>query len=275
MTVLVTSLASGSSGNALLVRSGNSAILIDCGLSMRMIEKQLGYLGLQVTDLCALLLTHEHHDHAMSAGRLARRYQVPLVCNQETAAALNDDLSGAAVDFLPMNQEAQIGSFVVSSFPIPHDAAAPVGYRVAVGGVTVGLAIDLGSWTEEVVANLRPADLLIVEANHDRELLPMAPYPWPIRQRISGPLGHLDNVQTGELLSQVAADGRQREVWLAHLSEHANTKQRALRGVECVLTLAGVTRLRLTALPRLNVHVGRGSVIWSSDNLLQQRELFG
>ena len=275
MTVLVTSLASGSSGNALLLRSGHKAILIDCGLSMRAIEKQLSWLGLQVTDLCALLLTHEHHDHAMSAGRLARRYQLPLVCNQETAAALGDDLKDAPVEFLFVNQAAQIGPFVVRSFPIPHDAAAPVGYRIAVEDVTIGLAIDLGSWTEEVVANLRLADLLIVEANHDRELLPMAPYPWPIRQRIGGPLGHLDNVQTGELLSQVAADGRQREVWLAHLSEQANTKQRALRGVERVLKLAGVTKLRLTALPRLSGHVGRGAVVWSSDNLLQQCELFG
>lgn len=274
MTVLVTSLASGSSGNALLVQADGAALLVDCGLSLRAIEKHLAYLGLHPSDLRAILLTHEHGDHALSAGPLARRHAVPLVCNQATSAALGDELEGVTVETLPPGQEARIGPFAVTAFPVPHDAAAPVGYRIVVGGATLGLAVDLGSWTDAVAEQLRPADLLIVEANHDRERLMAAPYPWPIRHRIGSPLGHLDNVQAGELLARIAADGRRRDVWLAHLSEQTNSPRIACDGVGRVLKLAGAAGLRLAALPRKAALSPRGAVVWSSDHLLRQGELF-
>lgn len=275
MTLVVTSLASGSSGNALLLRTERSAILVDSGISLRAIERHLRYVGVAPAALCAILLTHEHGDHALSAGALARRYHVPVVCNTATRLALDSQLEGVAVEELPVGQRATIGPFDVTSFLLPHDAAAPVGYCIAAETVAVGVAVDLGSWTNAIVASLRAADLLIVEANHDRERLQVAPYPWPIRQRIFSPLGHLDNVQTGELLAQISADGRTRDVWLAHLSEQANSPKLALDGVSRVLRMAGVAGVRLLALPR---KTALGSVcvpVWSSDCLLQQRELFG
>lgn len=272
--MIVTSLASGSSGNALLIRAGGAVLLVDCGLSLRAIERHLAYHGMHVEQLTAVLLTHEHGDHTLSAASLSRRYRRPLVCNSATRLALAAQLEGALVEDLPVGRRASIGPFDVSSFPLPHDAAAPVGYRISVMGATLGLAVDLGSWTDDVVEALRPADLLIVEANHDREQLMAAPYPWPIRQRIFSPLGHLDNVQAGELLSRIGADGRGRDVWLAHLSEQANSPRKALDGVKRVLTLDGIAGMRLAALPRKSALAPGAAPVWSSDCLLRQRELF-
>lgn len=275
MTLVVSSLASSSQGNALLLRLGQNAILVDCGLAMRTIEQHLRRAELEPAALQAILLTHEHGDHALSAGKLARRYGLPVVCNAATRAALGEQLDGVVVEELPVGQQASIGPFDITSFLLPHDAAAPVGYRLAAAGCTVGIAVDLGSWTEALVEELRPSDLLIVEANHDREKLMITPYPEAIRWRIFGPLGHLDNVQTGELLARIGADGRQRDVWLAHLSEQANTPTLALRGVGRVLQMAGVTGLRLNPLPRLATQARRGATVWSSDSMIKQQELFG
>jgi phosphoribosyl 1,2-cyclic phosphodiesterase len=275
MTLVVSALASSSQGNATLLRLEQTAILIDCGLSMRAIERHLRLAGLEPADLHAILLTHEHGDHALSAGKLARRYGLPVVCNAATRVALGEQLAGAAVELLPIGEAAAIGPFDITSFRLPHDAAAPVGYSIAAAGVTVGLAVDLGSWTEEIVGHLRPADLLIVEANHDREQLQVAPYPQATRQRIFSSLGHLDNVQTGELLARIGADGRERDVWLAHLSEQANTPERARKGVGRVLRMAGISGLRLVTLPRLATLAPPGTAVWSSDGMLKQKSLFG
>jgi phosphoribosyl 1,2-cyclic phosphodiesterase len=275
MSLVVSALASSSQGNAMLLRLGNTAILIDSGLSMRAIERHLRLAGLDLADLHAILLTHEHGDHALSAGRLARRYGLPVVCNDATRVALGAQLEGVAVEILPVGEAACIGPFDIMSFRLPHDAAAPVGYSIAAAGVTVGLAVDLGSWTEEVVAYLRRADLLIVEANHDREQLRVAPYPPATRQRIFSSLGHLDNVQTGELLARIGADGRERDVWLAHLSEKANSPGLARRGVGRVLQMAGVSGLRLVTLPRLATLAPPGAAVWSSEGILKQKRLFG
>lgn len=275
MTLLVTPLASGSDGNALLLRCGSAAVLVDCGLSLRRIEPLLCYAGVHPADLQAILLTHEHGDHALGAGTLARRYGVPVLCNSATHAALERPLQRAPVEELPIEQRASVGPFDVCSFAVPHDAAAPVGYCITAAGVTVGLAVDLGSWTDAIVGHLRRADLLLIEANHCREALLASSYPWAACQRISGPHGHLDNLQAGELLAQVAADGRWREARLAHLSAQANKPPRALKSVKGVLAAAGITSLRLGVLPRLATPTRKGMPVWSSSSLFRQMELFG
>jgi phosphoribosyl 1,2-cyclic phosphodiesterase len=274
MSLRVISLASGSKGNALLVSCAGATLLVDCGLSLRAIERQLAYHGVAPESLCALLLTHEHGDHTLSASALARRYKLPIVCNVETAQVLGDELRGLAVELLPVGQAGGLGPFTMTSFPVPHDAAAPVGYRIAAGGVQLGLAIDLGSWTEAVAAELHNCDLLIVEANHDREQLQAAPYPWAIRQRIFGPLGHLDNIDAGALIAAICAVAAPRDIWLAHLSEQANSAQKAVAGVGRVLRLAGVRGPRLRALPRVSACAPHGAPIWDGEGMLQQQRLF-
>lgn len=272
MSLTVTSLASGSSGNALLAQCGDDALLIDCGIALRTLEKLLAYRDIAPRGIRALLLTHEHGDHTLSAAALARRYGIPVVCNSLTRAALSDELDAVAVEELPVGQRATIGPFDVSSFRLPHDAADPVGFRVTADGATMALAIDLGSWNEETIAALRGADLLVVEANHDREQLLASAYPWAIRQRIFGPLGHLDNIQCGELLTRAGvADGT--SVWLAHLSEQTNSPRMAMAGVGRVLELAGRRKVALSCLPRRSLNKPGGAPSWNSDVRFMQQEL--
>lgn len=274
MSLAITSLASGSSGNALLVRSGHAAILIDCGLPLRTLEGLLRYQGLEPRQLAALVLTHEHGDHAFSAAALARRHRIPVLANAATRDALADELGDLPAETLPVGQLAAVGPFELRSFRVPHDAADPVGLRVSAGGATLAVAVDLGSWDAAVAEQLCGVDLLVVEANHDRELLRAAPYPFPIQQRIFGPLGHLDNVQCGELIARVCRE-TPCDVWLAHLSQQTNTPQVALAGVRRVLGLAGLRDLRLTALPRRSAKGLGGAPSWrSEDRLLVQQRLF-
>jgi phosphoribosyl 1,2-cyclic phosphodiesterase len=268
MTVRVTSLASGSSGNALLVQAGDTALLVDCGLPQRAIERQLRHADIELRSLAAILLTHEHGDHALSAVPFARRYNIPLVVNQPTADALGLRSAGVAFQVLPTGSETALAGLAVRSFAVPHDAAEPVGYTIQVGGWCVGIALDLGSWDETVLAGLGPADLVVLEANHDRERLRAAPYSWPIKQRIFGPRGHLDNVEAGELLARLGASGRRRTVWLAHLSEQANSPKIALDVISGVLALAEIRCISLHALPR------RAPLTWESDRNTEQLELF-
>src|SRR6266545_6099237 len=268
MTIRVTSLASGSSGNALLIQSAQAALLVDCGLPQRAIERYLRHAGLCPGDLAAILLTHEHGDHVLSAAPFARRYGVPLVANRPTADALGLLREGVAFQILPTGAMAEIAGFAVASFAVPHDAADPVGYTIRTGGWCVGVALDMGSWDDEVLAALAPADLVVIESNHDRERLLAAPYSWPIKQRIFGPRGHLDNMDAGALLARLGADGRRRTAWLAHLSEQANSPRVAVDVVSGTLALAGITCISLHALPR------RAPLTWESDRHVEQLELF-
>lgn len=267
-TLAVTSLASGSSGNALLVRSRNAAILVDCGVPLRTIERALMRSGLSPDQLSAILITHEHGDHTMSAGSLARRYGVPLIANQATLAALEHDLTGAMVQELATGAATMIADVHVGSFPVSHDAAEPVGYTISVDGWCVGIATDLGRWDDVVVKGLMPADLVVIEANHDQERLWRAPYAEVVKQRIYSPTGHLDNIAAGRLLARLGTDGRRRSAWLAHLSQEANSPQIAEQVVRGVLALAGVRCVRVTALPR------RTPLHWSSDMHGEQLALF-
>ena len=268
MTLRVTSLASGSSGNALLIQTERAAILVDCGLPLRAIERHLRRADLDPADLAAILLTHEHGDHAMSAVPLARRYRVPLIVNRPTADALGLLSAGVAFQILPTGASTEIAGLDLASFPVPHDAAEPVGYAIGAGGWCVGVAIDLGSWDAAVLAGLVAADLVVLEANHDRERLRSAPYAWPVKHRIYSPLGHLDNIEAGALLARLGADGRRRTAWLAHLSEQANSPRIAVDVVSSVLALAEISCIGVHALPR------RAPLTWESDRHFQQMELF-
>ena len=265
----VISFASGSSGNALLIETGSTRLLVDCGLAQKTIERRLRHAGLNPSDLTAILLTHEHGDHAHSAGALARRHGLPVVTNHATMMALGQELDAVRVLLLEPGAAAlELGGALVRSFPVPHDAAAPVGYTIAADGWCAGVAVDMGGWDAAVVDGLRAADLVVVEANHDRERLRLAPYHWQVKQRIFSPLGHLDNMAAGELLAAVAQDGRARSAWLAHLSEQANSPDLAIRAVSGVLRLARVSYRAIHALPR------RETCHWESGQHAEQHTLF-
>lgn len=252
----------------MLIRTPGAAVLIDCGIPQRAIERFLAHDGLRPADLTAILLTHEHGDHTHCAGPLARRHGIPIVANRPTLDALGTALDGVTTREIAVGGALALGDCAITSFRVPHDAAAPVGYTLRATGRCVGVAIDLGCWNDEVADGLACADLIVLEANHDREKLRAAPYTWPVKQRIFGALGHLDNLDAGNLLARVACDDRPRTVWLAHLSEQANSPTLATRVVQHVLSLAGARGVQVAALPR------RGAWGWDSDAHLAQMSLF-
>jgi phosphoribosyl 1,2-cyclic phosphodiesterase len=268
MPLTVTSLASGSSGNAMLLRCSTGAILLDCGLSQRAIERHLAHARLRPADLTAILLTHEHGDHTGCAPNLARRHGIPLIANRPTLAALANDLNGVSTIELPTGSVGTAGPFSIRSFLVSHDAAEPVGFVITADTWRVGVATDLGCWDTNIAEALAEADLIVLEANHDRERLWAAPYAWPIKTRIASDRGHLDNIDAGRLLAVVGKDGRKRNVWLAHLSREANSALIAERAVRNVLSMAAIHCIDVQALPR------RDTVTWASDERGEQMQLW-
>lgn len=273
MSLRITSLASGSSGNALLLDAGTTLLLIDAGLPLRSLERHIHVAGRAPGELTAILLTHEHGDHAQSALAFARRYHVPIIANQPTLNALGTLSAGVEGRPLPIGMPQQLGSVEVLSFPVPHDAVAPVGYRLCAAGWCAGLAIDLGAWNDQIAEALTPADLIVIEANHDRDTLQHAPYVAELKSRISSAQGHLENVEAGRLLARIGADGKRRTAWLAHLSEQSNSPEIAERVVRGVLALANVPNIQVHALPR-RTYAGQRLITWDSADQLQQRDLF-
>jgi len=269
MSLHVRALASGSSGNAFLIRSSTSAVVLEAGLSARVLERQLQRYGVEPGGLAAIVVSHEHHDHARGAGPLARRFGAAVICNAPTAAALAPALAGVDVRMLHADG-VSVGDVDLWSFAVPHDAAAPVGVLLRHDGHTVGLALDCGHAQPQMVDALREADLVVVEANHDREILLATAYPWSTKHRIMGAQGHLSNMQAAELLHKVAADGKRRDVWLAHLSERANDRPAGvIKRVGDYLEIMGGAPLKLDVALR-----DQPSVSWSSDLALRQVSLF-
>lgn len=263
----VTSLASGSSGNSYLVEGEESAILIDAGIPLRAIEQSLAAVGKSPTQLAALLLTHEHSDHIYAAGALARRYRTPLLGTAGTLEYVPNRT--AARQTLKPGERRTIGSFDVTPFTVPHDGSDPVGYLVEEAGIRVCIATDLGHVPGELLPVFEDCDLLILEANHDLQLLWQGPYPRFLKQRVAALTGHLSNEQTADCLV-TCAGSRQRAVWLAHLSETNNSPKLALEAVTARLKAEDVRNLTVQVALR-----GRRSLRWdSAEHMLSQATLF-
>lgn len=260
----VTSLASGSSGNAFLVETSGAPLLVEAGLSARILERRLRERGVDPATLGAIIVSHEHQDHAQGAGPLARRWNIPVVCSAATQRALGAALAGVAWQPLTAHGTT-LGNAEAWGFSVPHDAADPQGVLVEVDGVRLGWALDLGHVPSHIAPTLAQADLVVVEANHDRERLIASPYPWATKQRILGDQGHLSNLQAAQLIATLGADGRARTVWLAHLSARANEHpQGVLRTVRAYLEMAGCTTLELAIAER-----DQPSVQWTPHRLRQ------
>jgi phosphoribosyl 1,2-cyclic phosphodiesterase len=231
-------LGSGSRGNAIYVSDGATAILIDAGLSAREIDRRMRLRGLDPGALSAILVTHEHTDHVRGVERMVRRHRLPVYLSAGThrqAAALH---ALPEVFAFACGREFRINTLSVRPFSIPHDACDPAGFTVGANGSRIGIATDLGQVTSLVREHLRGCRLLIVEANHDPDMLMSGPYPWFLKQRIRGRTGHLSNRESGRLLEEILHSGLERVV-LAHLSETNNTPDKAL--AEIAPLLAGTS----------------------------------
>jgi len=226
----VHALASGSSGNATLVRAGDVSMLIDAGIGMRKLTVALARQGLTPKDLSGVVVTHEHSDHVQSAHALAKRHGVPLVANERTLAAFFRRKTQTPHLVLPVGDRWRVGGLEVETFPIPHDAADPVGVSVVDldTGQKMSHLTDLGHITEAVRAAIRGAHLLVLEANHDVHRLRGGDYPGYMKARILGDHGHLSNEAAAALLCEHALRHGPHTVWLAHLSKENNTPNLAL-----------------------------------------------
>jgi len=229
-------LASGSKGNATFISSGDTSLLIDAGLSGIEIERRLKSKGLDPKNLDAILVSHEHSDHIQGVGVLSRRYKLPVYINSKTQKSAVSQL-GNLHDFKKFECGSMftINDLFIHPFSISHDAKDPCGFTVNQNGTKIGIATDLGIATSMVKEHLQGCILLILEANHDEQMLINGPYPWPIKQRIKSRTGHLSNTASRTLLNELQHDGL-KHVMLAHLSETNNTPQKAVNEVGRALT---------------------------------------
>ncbi|HWP98397.1 MAG TPA: MBL fold metallo-hydrolase [Syntrophomonadaceae bacterium] len=231
-------LASGSTGNAVLFRLGEQLLLIDAGISARRIEHSMAALGYRAGDLDAILVTHEHKDHVSGLRVLARRYCIPVYTRAKTWQTLDcrDQLPPECIRVI--DGVIDVGAVRVEAFPLSHDAVDPVGFCLHHKNKKVVLATDLGTITAEVENALAGAHALVLESNHDPDMLANGSYPHFLKQRIKSPYGHLSNQQAALLLSRMPRP-QMIQVFLAHLSQENNTPQLARETVSRILANKG------------------------------------
>ena len=236
-------LASGSSGNSIYLATDNTALLIDAGLSGKEIERRMKSIELNPEDISAILVTHEHGDHIKGAGVLSRRYNIPIYASAGTWKASKKKLGKIGKGFERTIEDSwQLGDFDITSFPIPHDAAEPVGYVISDGEVNFGLATDIGYITDDLYDHLKDLDCILLEANHDIDLLREGSYPGMLKRRIRGNEGHLSNDETAELLPELLKENKKSScpvVLLSHLSAENNRPELAYLTVKNSVCSAG------------------------------------
>lgn len=295
----VTSLGSGSSGNALLIEAGprgRTKLLVDAGFSGRNLTQRLRQAGVTPAQLTGILVTHEHIDHVLGLPYMMKYHKLPVITNSLTISAIErifagetartdsgalvsleletgtlDDAQAAELFYtLPPESSACFGDIEVAPFPVSHDAAAPCGFLLSAGGCRVCVVTDTGEVTAAMLAMMQHADLLILEANHDRERLLRGPYPYVLKQRILSATGHLSNDQAAEAFLRTWRGDAVRWVWLSHLSRTNNTPRLALNTIRARMSEAGANpaQAHITALPP---HMGG---VWDSTQLWQNTSLW-
>ncbi|GAB6137215.1 MBL fold metallo-hydrolase [Halanaerobaculum tunisiense] len=233
-------LASGSSGNAIYIGTQKHKILVDAGLSGAEINRRLQEIEVDLADLDAILLTHEHSDHISGAGVLARRCDLPIYATEGTWQAGAEKLGKLRSEQQFICSEVfAIGELNIKSFTIPHDAQEPVGYTIRYQGHKVAVATDMGVVTEEVKEEVAGAQLVVLEANHDLEMLKIGPYPWSLKKRVMSPKGHLSNDDAAALAVELAQQEANR-ILLAHLSQDNNIPELAFLTIKNMLVEQGL-----------------------------------
>lgn len=227
------SLYSGSSGNSIFIGVGKTKILIDAGLSGIKITKALSLIDESPGELSAILITHDHIDHVKGAGILSRKYNIPIYANEGTWESMKNLIGPVALENIRVfytGTTLDIGRLAIKSFPIPHDAAEPVGFNFFAENKKVTVATDIGHINRELIENLENSELILLESNHDTEMLRVGSYPWPLKKRISGGMGHLSNDMAGKVVCNLASKGTCK-FFLGHLSRENNFPELAYQTV--------------------------------------------
>lgn len=235
-------IASGSSGNCTYVGSDHTALLVDAGITGKRITEGLRGIDREPGDIQGILVTHEHSDHIKSLGILARKYHLPIY---GTAGTIEYVMHCSAMGYIDpslthlirTDEPFSIGDLTVEGFKISHDAAQPCGYRISNGDHSVAVATDMGCYDDYIVDHLRNLDGIVLEANHDVNMLQAGPYPYPLKRRILGQMGHLSNESAGALLCDILHDGM-KQIVLGHLSKENNYEALAFAAVHTEITMA-------------------------------------
>jgi len=230
------SIASGSSGNCIYIGSDSTHILVDAGISCKRIEQGLNGIGIKGSELDAVVITHEHSDHVRGLGILAHKYNVPVYATKETLEEISTMKYMGEYPrelFRAVRPEVHfsVGDLELLPFSIDHDAANPVAYRVRNGRRHVAVATDLGHYDQYIINHLQGLDALLLESNHDVNMLQAGPYPYFLKRRIMGDYGHLSNESAGRLLNYVLND-HMKQILLGHLSKENNYEELARETVK-------------------------------------------
>ena len=240
-------LGSGSRGNAVYIEAGNSSVLIDAGFSGKELQKRMEAIGRDLADVDAICITHEHGDHISGAGVISRRYEIPIVINGGTLEAASSKMGKLfGTTIISAGELIEVGDLEIRSFCISHDTADPVGYVVSNGNKRLGYLTDTGKVSHLMARRLLSCQGVILEFNHDLEMLKYGPYPLPLQQWVRSSRGHLSNDDAADFLIDLM-EGEIREVVLAHLSEKNNTIELAREAA----------KKRLLQWPTVNLHVAR------------------
>lgn len=239
------SFGSGSSGNCYYLFTETDGLLIDAGVGVRFLKKSFANFGLSMSKIHNILITHDHADHVKSVGSLSNMLNVPVYATRKVHAGINNNycvrskINGANVKRIVKGETLSVGEFTITSFGVPHDSADNVGFLIDNGGVTFCLMTDVGHVTDDMKGYISRAGYLVIEANHDDEMLRTGPYPERLKVRVAGENGHLSNKSCAEALAQNAT-GLLKHVWLCHLSEENNHPELARKTVEMILRGYGI-----------------------------------
>ncbi|ROR29357.1 phosphoribosyl 1,2-cyclic phosphodiesterase [Mobilisporobacter senegalensis] len=233
------SIASGSSGNCIYVGNNNTNLLVDVGISGKRIESGLISIDIDPKTIDGILITHEHSDHISGLGVMARRYGIPIYATVETISAILriksiGKISEELFRYIEPDVTFEINDMAVNPFSISHDASNPVCYTFTSNGQKIGVATDLGKYDDYIVSNLKGSEVLLLEANHDVNMLQVGAYPYHLKRRILGDRGHLSNDNSGRLISELLHD-KLKHIFLGHLSKENNYPELAYETVKIEL----------------------------------------
>ncbi|VGO21191.1 MBL fold metallo-hydrolase [Pontiella sulfatireligans] len=259
MSLEVCILASGSSGNSIYVASEKTRILVDAGLSAKQVAVRLDQIGVVPESINGICVSHEHGDHVAGIRVLQKRHGIPVYANAGTLNGIMRQPKASEISAKVFQTGApfMIGDITIEPFSVPHDAYEPVGFRLQTEKTAVGIVTDLGMSTSLIREKLKGCRAIIMESNHDEDLLREAPRPWSLKQRIRSRQGHLSNTDAARLIAECATDALE-HVFLSHLSSDCNTPDTALRTVASQLRLDGLGHIKLEIS-----HASRISSIWN------------